>query len=180
MTNPHFERTPEPLPSAAALHVAILRFLTLNSLDLRTAAAVAFLRSLAGRGGQRIILGVLAGQSTMQSMKSCSVRQADVFGSRLQLHRRTQRQCSLRVEARADNVLIINTKVGAAAMLSIPSSWQHIVWWTACTSSTARRHSNEVLDSAVVCGVEGLVWSRDRAVCGYQKSAIGLHLTAST
>ena len=62
----------------------------------------------------RLASGREGSAGAMQTMRSCSVRQADVFGSRLQLHRRTQRQGSLRMQARADKVLIINTKVRCA------------------------------------------------------------------
>ena len=54
-----------------------------------------------------------------QQLRSCSVQRADVFGSRLKAHRHSCRQSSMRMAARADSVLIINTKGGGHAFLGL-------------------------------------------------------------
>jgi hypothetical protein len=55
----------------------------------------------------------------MQTMRTCSVRQADVFGTRLACHRHSSRHASLRMAARSDSALIINTKGGGHAFLGL-------------------------------------------------------------
>lgn len=52
-------------------------------------------------------------------MRSCSVKKADVFGSRLACQRHSSRQASLRMAARSDSALIINTKGGGHAFLGL-------------------------------------------------------------
>ena len=55
----------------------------------------------------------------MQTMRTCSVRQADVFGTRLACHRHSSRRAGMRLAARSDSALIINTKGGGHAFLGL-------------------------------------------------------------
>lgn len=52
-------------------------------------------------------------------LNNCALQRAAVFGQCLPSHRRTQRGSSLRLQARADNILIINTKGGGHAFLGL-------------------------------------------------------------
>ncbi len=76
-------------------------------------------RSVAAAPCELALIGTHPRIMQGQQLRSCSVRRADVFGSRLAAHRHSARPASQRMAARADSVLIINTKGGGHAFLGL-------------------------------------------------------------